>query len=92
VKDGGRPPEIGFQERVSNQSKRRRSKGAVVSVGSKVRREFGQVSIRETIEREPSLTRRNSIDVARTRGGITLWEESAGDLIIGRAATGVEGA
>jgi hypothetical protein len=41
--DDGRPIGIGFQEQVPNQSKR--SKGVVVSVGSKARRKFGQVSI-----------------------------------------------
>ena len=33
---GGRPSEIGFQERVSNHSKRLRSKAVVVSVGGKL--------------------------------------------------------
>jgi hypothetical protein len=43
--DDGRPIGIGFQEQVPNQSKLLRSKGVVVSVGSKARRKFGQVSI-----------------------------------------------
>jgi hypothetical protein len=58
AKDDGRPIGLSLQGRGPNQSKRRRSKGVVVSVGSKVRRKFGQVHIRETIGREPSLTRR----------------------------------
>jgi hypothetical protein len=33
----------------------------VVSVGSKVRRTFGQVSIRETNASEPLMTRRNAL-------------------------------
>jgi hypothetical protein len=41
AEDGGRPSEIGFQERVSNQSKRPRPKAVVVSV-------------RETIESKPT--------------------------------------
>jgi hypothetical protein len=32
------------------------------------------------------------VDVAETRGGSILWDKSVGDLITGRAATGVEGA
>ena len=59
MKDEGRPLGIGFQEQIPNQSKLLRSKGVVVSVGSKVRMKFGQVSIRETNESEPSITRRN---------------------------------
>jgi len=43
--DDGWPIGIGFQEQVPNQSKLLRSKGVVVSVGSKARRKFGQVSI-----------------------------------------------
>jgi len=35
--DEGRPLGIGFQEQVSNYSKRLRSRGAVVSVGGKFR-------------------------------------------------------
>ena len=35
VEDGGRPPGIGFQERVSNHPKRLRPKAVVVSVGGK---------------------------------------------------------
>ena len=35
VSDGGGPPETGFQEWVSNQSKLLHSKDVVVSVGSK---------------------------------------------------------
>ena len=38
ARDGGGPLEIGFQERVSNQSKLLHPKGVVVSVGSKVGR------------------------------------------------------
>ena len=37
AKDEGGPLGIGFQEQVPNQSRRRRSKDVVVSVGSKVR-------------------------------------------------------
>ena len=37
VRDEGRPLGIGFQEQVSNHSKRLRSKAAVVSVGAKAR-------------------------------------------------------
>ena len=32
------------------------------------------------------------VDVAKTRGGSIFWDKSVGDLITGRAATGVEGA
>jgi hypothetical protein len=57
ARDEGGPLGIGFQERVPIQSKRQRSKDAVVSVGSKSEVRFGQVSIRETNESEPPTTR-----------------------------------
>ena len=37
MKDGGRPPGIGFQEQIPNHSKLLRSKGVVVSVGVEAR-------------------------------------------------------
>jgi hypothetical protein len=83
AKRWGGPPEIGVQARTSNQSKRLRSKGVVVSVGSKVRREFGQVSVRETNENEPSMTRRKLVDVAKTRSGSIFWDKPIGNLITG---------
>jgi hypothetical protein len=61
----------------------------VASVGSKAGRKFWQVSIRETNENEPSMTRRNSFDVAKTRGVLFLLEGSVGSLMTGQTATGV---
>jgi transposase len=89
AKDEGGPLGIGFQERTPNQSKLLRSKDVVVSVGSKVRRKFGQVSIRETSASKPSLTRRNALDSVKTRGARILWDKSAGYLVIGQMAAGV---
>jgi hypothetical protein len=89
AKDEGGPLGIGFQERTPNQSKLLRSKDVVVSVGSKVRRKFGQVSIRETSASKPSLTRRNALDAVKTRGARILWDKSAGYLVIGQMAAGI---
>jgi hypothetical protein len=89
VRDDGRPIGISFQERVPNQSKLLRSKGVVVSVGSKVRGRPGQVSIGETSASEPLLTRRKASDAVETRGARILWEKSVGYLITGQAAAGV---
>ena len=55
VEDGGGPPGIGFQERVSNHSKRLRSKAVVVSVGGKsLGHDPEQVCVRETSESKPT--------------------------------------
>ncbi|MGY4496119.1 hypothetical protein [Bradyrhizobium sp. Leo170] len=40
----------------------------------------------------PPMKRRNVEIVVKTRGVSSLWDQSAGSLMIGRAATGVEGA
>jgi hypothetical protein len=53
ARDEGRPLGIGFQERVSNQSKPLCLRGMVVSVGSKAREQPVQVSIRETSASKP---------------------------------------
>jgi len=53
VRDEGRPLGIGFQERVSNQSKPLCLRGIVVSVGLKARGQPVQVSIRETSASKP---------------------------------------
>ena len=45
AEDDGGPIGTGFQEQASNQSKLLRLRGVVVSVGSKVRKETGQVCI-----------------------------------------------
>jgi len=89
AKDEGGPLGIGFQEQVPNQSKPLRSKGVVVSVGSKVRMKFGQVSIRETSVSKPSVTRRKALDTAKTGGARTLWDKSVGYLGTGQIAVGV---
>lgn len=89
AKDEGGPLGIGFQEQVPNQSKLLRSKGVVVSVGSKVRMKFGQVSIRETSVSKPSVTRRKALDTAKTRGARILWDKSVGYLVTGQIAVGV---
>jgi hypothetical protein len=89
AKDEGGPLGIGFQEQVPNQSKLLRSKGVVVSVGSKVRMKFGQVSIRETSGSKPSVTRRKALDTAKTRGACILWDKSVSYLGTGRMAVGV---
>ena len=92
MEDEGRPLGIGFQERVSNQSKLLRSRGVVVSVGSKVRSRI-RAGEHPRDERERTLDHASKlVDVAKTRGGSILWDKSVGDLITGRAATGVEGA
>jgi hypothetical protein len=89
AKDEGRPLGIGFQEQIPNQSKLLRSKGVVVSVGSKVRMKFGQVSIRETSVSKPSVTRRKALDTAKTGGARILWDESVSYLGTGQMAVGV---
>ena len=89
VRDDGRPIGISFQERVLNQSKLLRSKGVVVSVGSKVRGRLGQVSIGATSASEPSLTRREASNAVKTRGARIPWERSVGYLITGQTAAGV---
>ena len=89
AKDEGGPLGIGFQEQVPNQSKLLRSKGVVVSVGSKVRMKFGQVSIRETSVSKPSVTRRKALDTAKTGGARILWDKSVGYLGTGQIAVGV---
>jgi hypothetical protein len=63
---------------------------AVVSVGGKVRGKLGQVRIRETNDREPSLTRRKAEDVVETGVARLPRDESVGELDSGQAATGVE--
>jgi len=40
----------------------------------------------------PPMNRRNVEIVVKTRGVSSLWDEPAGSLMTGRAATGVEGA
>ena len=40
----------------------------------------------------PPMNRRNVEIVVKTRGVSSLWDQSAGSLMTGRAATGVEGA
>jgi hypothetical protein len=40
----------------------------------------------------PPMNRRNVEIVVETRGVSSLWDQSAGSLMTGRAATGVEGA
>ena len=89
AKDEGGPLGIGCQEQVPNQSKLLRSKGVVVSVGSKVRMKFGQVSIRETSVSKPSVTRRKALDTAKTGGARILWDKSVGYLGTGQMAVGV---
>src|SRR6516165_1356296 len=89
AKDEGGPLGIGFQELVPNQSKLLRSRGVVVSVGSKVRMKFGQVSIRETSVSKPSVTRRKALDTAKTGGVCILWDKSVGYLDTGQIAVGV---
>jgi len=89
AKDEGGPLGIGFQEQVPNQSKLLRSKGVVVSVGSKARTKFGQVSIRETSVSKPSVTRRKALDTAKTGGARILWDKSVGHLGTGQMAVGV---
>ena len=89
AKDEGGPLGIGFQEQVPNQSKLLRSKSVVVSVGSKVRIKFGQVSIRETSVSKPSVTRRKALDTAKTGGTRILWDKSVGYLGTGQMAVGV---
>jgi hypothetical protein len=83
------PLGIGFQEQVPNQSKLLRLRGVVVSVGSKVRMKFGQVSIRETSVSKPSVTRRKALDTAKTGGTRILWDKSVGYLGTGQMAVGV---
>lgn len=39
----------------------------------------------------PPMNRRNVEIVVKTRGVSSLWDEPAGSLMTGRAATGVEG-
>ena len=89
AKDEGGPLGIGFQEQTPNQSKLLRSKDVVVSVGTKVRMKFGQVSIRETSASKPSLTRRKALEAVKTRGARILWDKSVGYLITGQMAAGV---
>ena len=89
AKDEGGPLGIGFQEQTPNHSKLLRSKDVVVSVGTKARMKFGQVSIRETSASKPSLTRRKAVDAVKTRGARILWDKSVGYLIIGQMAAGV---
>ena len=89
AKDEGGPLGIGFREQVPNQSKLLRSKGVVVSVGSKARMKFGQVSIRETSVSKPSVTRRKALDTAKTGGDRILWDKSVGYLGTGQIAVGV---
>jgi hypothetical protein len=40
----------------------------------------------------PLMKRRNMEIVVKTRGVSSLWDQLVGSLMIGRAATGVEGA
>jgi hypothetical protein len=89
AKDEGGPLGIGCQEQAPNQSKLLRSKGVVVSVGSKARTKFGQVSIRETSASKPSVTRRKALDAAKTGGARILWDKSVGYLGTGQIAAGV---
>ena len=89
TEDGRRPPGVDFQELASNCPELLRSKGVVVSVGSKVRMKFGQVSIRETSVSKPSVTRRKAIDTAKTGGARILWDKSVGYLGTGQMAVGV---
>ena len=87
--DEGGPLETGLQEQVSNHSKRRRSKAAVVSVGEKLRITLSRyVSERRT---QVNLRRRVVIQrtVVKTRGVSISWDKSAGSLMTGQAATGV---
>ena len=88
MKDEGGPLGIGFQEQVSNHSKRLRLRGVVVSVGTKRGKIPVQVSIRETNESEPfddsSLTK----SVVKTRDDRVSWDQPAMSLVNGRAATG----
>jgi hypothetical protein len=60
-----------------------------VSVGSKVRMKFGQVSIRETSGSKPSVTRRKALDTAKTGGACILWDKSVSYLGTGQMAVGV---
>ena len=63
VRDGGRSPAIGLQERVANHRKRRRSKAGVVSVAEKAL-ERRQVGDRKANTREPPFKcRKHSDDV-----------------------------
>jgi hypothetical protein len=89
AKDEGGPLGIGCQEQAPNQSKLLRSKGVVVSVGSKARTKFGQVSIRETSVSKPSVTRRKALDTAKTGGACILWDKSVSYLGTGQMAVGV---
>jgi hypothetical protein len=41
------------------------------------------VSVRETNENEPSVTRRKLVDVAKTRSGSIFWDKPIGNLITG---------
>jgi hypothetical protein len=51
-----------------------------------------QVGIRETNESEPPKTRRYESSVVETRAGWLTWDKSVECLMMGRTATGVEGA
>jgi hypothetical protein len=63
VRDGGRSPAIGLQERVANHRKRRRSKAGVVSVAEKALQRR-QVRDRKANTREPPFKcRKHSDDV-----------------------------
>ena len=88
-RNDGRPIGIGFQEQVSNQSELLRSKAVVVNVGSKVPgwtwgRWVSGSERKQTLD-DASIT----IRAVKTRGGPHLWDQSAGSLMTGRAATGV---
>ena len=87
------PLGIGFQERVSNHSKRLRFKAVVVSIGAKA---WGMTLSRYVSGRRarvnPSMTRRKELGVAKTRGVNLRWDKSVGCLVTGRTAAGVQGA
>ena len=65
VRDGGRSPAIGLQERVANHRKRRRSKAGVVSVAEKAL-ERRQVGDRKANTREPPFKCRKCSDDVET--------------------------
>lgn len=80
-KDEGRPFGIGFQEQVSNRSKRLSLRVMVVSVGRKVR-DIWQVRIRKTNANEPLMTRRESSRDIKIGGVFHLQDRLTNDLII----------
>jgi hypothetical protein len=61
VRDGGRPPAIGLQERIANHRKRRRSKAGVVSVTEKALR-----GVRWETGRRTPVNRHSSVESAQT--------------------------